>query len=148
MSAYIPVALRNRVREHFQNLCAYCHTAESLAVTTFEIEHIVPQSAGGQDIFENLCLACPSCNRHKSTRQSVVDPNTQESHPIFHPHRQIWREHFAWSQAGSVLKGLTPVGRGTIDALKINRLSLVRVRKLWVKVDEHPPDGDRPKMPD
>lgn len=145
MSAYISPLLRNRVREHFHNLCAYCHTAESLAVTTFEIEHIMPQSAGGQNSFENLCLACPSCNRSKSTRQTVVDPETQERHPIFHPHLQSWHAHFTWSQSGSVLRGLTPIGRGTIAALKMNRLALVRVRKLWVKVDEHPPDRDRPK---
>ena len=148
MSSYIPVSLRNRVREHFQHLCAYCHTAESLAVTTFEIEHIVPQSMGGKDIFENLCLSCPSCNRYKATRQTVVDPGTQKKHPIFHPHQQTWHDHFVWSQSGGVLRGLTPMGRGTIDALKMNRLSLVRVRKLWVKVDEHPPDGDRIQMID
>ncbi|MBD2694826.1 HNH endonuclease [Anabaena catenula] len=31
---------------------------------TFEVEHIRPLSLGGEAIFENLCFACPSCNRY------------------------------------------------------------------------------------
>jgi len=40
MSLYIPSELRKRVREHFGNRCAYCHTAEELSVAIFELEHI------------------------------------------------------------------------------------------------------------
>jgi hypothetical protein len=40
VSAYIPVGLQRRVRDRFQNCCAYCHTAEALMAMTFEFEHI------------------------------------------------------------------------------------------------------------
>ena len=33
----------------------------------------------------------------------------------------------------------TLIGRVTIEALKMNRVQLVRVRKMWVKLGEHPP---------
>lgn len=65
MSVYIPVELQRQIRAHFANYCAYCLTAESLTVTIFEFEHIMPRSAGGETVFDNLCLACPSCNRYK-----------------------------------------------------------------------------------
>ncbi|MGB0561083.1 MAG: HNH endonuclease [Spirulinaceae cyanobacterium] len=142
MSAYIPTELRDRVRRHFQNLCAYCHTAQSLAVTNFEIEHIIPQAAGGKTEFENLCLACPTCNRHKATRQTAIDPETQTQHPLFHPHQQDWPKHFVWQSEGGQLQGLTPTGRATISALKMNRPQLIRIRKLWNQLNEHPPKGD------
>ena len=56
------------MRDYFGHCCAYCQTAESLTVVTFEVEHILPRSLGGLTECDNLCLACPSCNRHKSNR--------------------------------------------------------------------------------
>ena len=72
MTGYVSVKLRRLVREHFSNRCAYCQTAESLTVSIFEIEHVVPSSANGPTVFENLCLACPTCNRYKSNRTEVL----------------------------------------------------------------------------
>src|SRR4029434_6530046 len=63
MSLYVPAALRRHIRARFLDRCAYCLTAEALIAATFEIEHIIPRSAGGETIFDNLCLACPTCNR-------------------------------------------------------------------------------------
>ena len=139
MSAYVPAALRRQIREHFKDCCAYCLSAERLTVVTFEIEHITPQVAGGETHFENLCLACPSCNRHKATRQRAIDPETGQEVALYHPQRGIWVEHFAWLENGAVLEGLTPEGRATIHALEMNRTQLVRVRRLWIKLGEHPP---------
>lgn len=65
MSAYIPVELQRKIRTSFADCCAYCRTAEVLTATTFEFEHILPRKAGGKTVLENLCLACPSCNRYK-----------------------------------------------------------------------------------
>ena len=140
MSAYVPTALKREVRDHFRNLCAYCHTAEALTVVTFELEHIVPLSAGGETTFENLCLACPSCNRFKAARQQAPDPETGEPAPLFHAHKDAWEHHFAWDETGATLNALTPTGRATVVALRMNRDQMVRVRRLWVKLDEHPPD--------
>lgn len=140
MSVYISVDLQRQIRNHFADCCAYCRTAESLTVTTFEFEHIIPLSAKGETIFENLCLACPSCNRYKASRQTALDLITQEEVKLFHPHQQLWTENFAWSEDATEIIGLTPVGRATIYALKMNRPQLTRVRKMWVKLGEHPPN--------
>ena len=72
MSAYISVELQRQIRDKFSDCCAYCLTAEFLTATTFEFEHIIPRANGGETVFENLCLACPSCNRFKADRKSVV----------------------------------------------------------------------------
>lgn len=139
MSVYIPVELQGQIRRCFADCCAYCQTAEALTATTFEFEHIIPRSAGGETVFDNLCLACPTCNRYQATRQTVPDPLTGESVALFHPHLQVWEEHFAWNEEATELIGLTAVGRATISALKMNRSQLIRVRQMWVKMGEHPP---------
>jgi hypothetical protein len=139
VSAYIPVELQRQIRSHFANCCAYCRTAESLTVTFFEFEHIVPLTKGGETVFENLCLACPSCNRYKAVRQTAVDPTTQEEVSLFHPQQQSWGDHFEWNEEATEIVGLTPTGRATITALKMNRPQLIRVRWMWVKMGEHPP---------
>ena len=139
MSAYISVELQRQIRDKFSNCCAYCLTAEFLTATTFEFEHIIPRSNGGETVFENLCLACPSCNRFKAVRKNTIDPVTEISTPFFNPQLQIWNEHFIWNDDASEIVGLTDIGRVTIEALKMNRVQLVRVRKMWVKLGEHPP---------
>jgi len=134
VSVYIPAALRRKVREHFSDTCAYCQTAESLTVTIFEIEHILPRAADGKTEFDNLCLACPSCNRYKSDRTRGTNDIR-----LFHPHQDSWDDHFGWSVDGTTVVGLSEVGQATIDALRINRSQMVRVRRMWVALDEHPP---------
>ena len=84
MSVYIPAELRRRVRAHFLQRCAYCQSSEAITVVTFEVEHIQPLSLGGQTDFENLCLACPTCNRHKANRNiGLTDEGTETR--LFHP---------------------------------------------------------------
>lgn len=138
MSSYVPAALRSRVREHFSGQCAYCKTAESLTVVTFEIEHIEPRSSGGLTAFENLCLACPACNRFKSNRTIGRDQSGRESR-LFHPHQDFWLEHFDWSVDGTNIVGLTNTGIVTIYTLRMNRKQVVAVRTLWVEAGRHPP---------
>ncbi|MBE9057411.1 HNH endonuclease [Sphaerospermopsis sp. LEGE 08334] len=140
MSIYISVELQTKIRRCFGDCCVYCRTAEYLTVSTFEFEHIIPRSAGGETVFENLCLSCPSCNRYKATRQTAIDPNTQEEVKLFHPQQQRWIDHFTWNEDHTEIIGLTAVGRSTINALKMNRPQLTRVRKMWVKMGEHPPN--------
>ena len=140
MSAYVPAALRRRVSEHFDHCCAYCRTAENLTVAIFEFEHILPRSAGGETVFENICFACPTCNRFKADRTTAIDHDTQVEVPLFHPHRDAWPEHFVWNDGATELLGLSTTGRATIAALRMNRRQLIRVRRMWVAMGEHPPD--------
>jgi hypothetical protein len=140
MTVYIPVALRQQIRDQFANCCAYCQTAEQLTVAIFEIEHIVPLMAGGETVLTNLCLACPTCNRYKATRLAAVDPQTNAETSLFHPQQQSWIEHFSWNEDNTELIGRTVTGRTTIATLRMNRPQMVRVRRMWVKLGEHPPN--------
>ena len=44
--AYISQALRQLVIERASGLCEYCHTAQAIVIE-MEIDHIVPEAAGG-----------------------------------------------------------------------------------------------------
>ena len=139
MSTYVPAALRRRIRARFMDRCAYCRTAEALIAATFEIEHIIPRSAGGETVFDNLCLACPTCNRSKASRQTAVALLLGHTVPLFHPQHQLWEEHFVWNADATVMRDLTPIGQATIEALRMNRPALIRLRRMWVQMGEHPP---------
>jgi HNH endonuclease len=139
MSVYIPVELRHQLRQRFRDCCAYCRTAENLSVVIFEMEHIVPRSRGGKTEFGNLCILCPTCNRYKSDLSAAPDPLTGELARLFHPQEQRWTEHFSWNADFTEINGLTSTGRATVAALRMNRPQLVRARRMWVTMQEHPP---------
>lgn len=44
--------------------CGYCGTLEG----PFEIDHIIPRANGGENLLENVCVSCRSCNRAKKDR--------------------------------------------------------------------------------
>lgn len=140
MSIYVPVELRKQIRRQFANRCAYCQTAEDLTPVTFEIEHIEPSSQGGETVLENLCLACPTCNRLKSDRTLAAGSRTSEPVRLFHPQSDNWSDHFRWNDDATELIGLTDIGTATINLLRINRPQYIRVRRMWVTMNEHPPD--------
>lgn len=138
MSLHIPASLREQVLTQARGYCAYCRSPEDLLGVAFEIDHIIPQAAGGETSIENLCLSCPVCNRHKAARQVAFDPVTGANTPLFHPVVQRWNDLFTWSEDGTTLIGLTPEGRGTILLLRINRPVLVQMRRYWVALGLHP----------
>jgi len=140
VSSYVPAQLRNQVLTQAQGQCAYCGRSEKLMGVTFEIEHIIPQSAGGQTSRDNLCLSCPTCNRHKGAQLTALDPMSGNEVTLFHPLKQNWAEHFAWNNDSTQVVGLTPTGRATIEALHMNRPVIVELRRYWVALDLHPPD--------
>jgi hypothetical protein len=140
VSEYLPTELRRQIRDHFRGCCAYCRSAEELTVAIFEVEHVIPRSAGGSSVFSNLCLACPTCNRYKGSRTTARDPRTGDTAPLFQPHRDTWNTHFAWNEDATEITGLTPIGRVTVEALRMNRRQLVRVRRMWTAMGVHPPE--------
>lgn len=83
-------------------------------MVTFEVEHIVPISLGGLTQFDNLCLACPTCNRHKSNRIVGVTHDGTESR-LFHPQLDLWLDHFDWSVNGTLIVGMSDIGNATIN---------------------------------
>jgi len=137
---YIPKQLRERVATRAGYRCAYCRTSAHLVGTTFEIDHIIPESLGGRTEEENLCLACPTCNGRKSNRVAAIDEITGETILLFDPNRQPWHEHFGWNESRDEIIGLTPTGRATVTALDLNRPVLVYARCLWVRWGRHPPE--------
>jgi len=59
---------------------------------------------------------------------------------LFHPQQDLWRNHFDWSVAGTVIVGLTEIAEATIRTLRMNRPQVVDVRALWVDAGRHPPE--------
>ena len=136
---YVPASLREIVARTARRRCGYCLTQELVVGTPMEIEHIVPESLGGCTEEENLWLACSLCNEHKGSRVAGRDPLTGETVALFDPRRQGWAEHLAWSADGTRILGRTPIGRATVVASSLNRPSLVRSRRIWVRAGWHPP---------
>jgi len=136
---YISPTVRERVAEHFKYRCAYCLTSQQVIGSLLEIDHIVPVARGGQSGEDNLALACPLCNGYKSDLVEAVDPQTNLRMRLFDPRRDLWLDHFAWSEDGTEIEALTAIGRATISALNMNHVDIVATRRLWVTVGWHPP---------
>ena len=97
------------------------------------MDHIIPESLGGRTTLDNLCLACWSCNLIEQDRIVAADPETGATVRIFNPNTQEWGAHFAWQMDGLLVVGLTPTGRATVNALRLNRPELVNARRLWIE---------------
>lgn len=139
---YVPRALRARIADAAKERCGYCHATTAIVGTPMEIEHLIPESMGGLTEEDNLWLACSMCNDHKSNRIAALDEVSGVVVRLFDPRRQVWREHFQWSEAGDQILGITPAGRATVAALDLNRPSAVKARQLWKSVGWHPPSDD------
>lgn len=87
---YIAQAIRSEIFGAFQGRCAYCQSPQALMGVTFEVDHIVPEKAGGPTVSQNLALACPLCNAAKGARQRGRDPESGRAGALFHPRRQAW----------------------------------------------------------
>ena len=115
------------VRQRAQGRCEYGRLPERLHPAPFQIDHVVARQHSGRTEAGNLALACIHCNRYKGPNIAGVDPLTGQIVPLFHPRRDEWTAHFAWS--GSRLTGLTPAGRATIQVLNLNAASMLDLRE-------------------
>lgn len=130
--------LRQQVEERAHGLCEYCQTAQ-IIVVTLEVDHIKPVVDGGQTVLPNLCLTCRGCNGFKQDFQTGIDPDTEQEIELFNPRTQHWDDHFKWSADSLTIVGLTPIGRATINRLRMNRQGIIVSRQLWVEAGWHPP---------
>ncbi len=103
------------------------------------VEHITPLVAGGSSTVDNLCLSCYRCNEFKGPKTEAMDPLDGQLTPLFHPRQQRWHDHFVWNEDGVSLSGLTPSGRATIEALRLNNDWLIQARRLWMLIGLQPP---------
>jgi hypothetical protein len=131
--------LRERVGQQAEYRCGYCRAHQIHILGLIEIDHIYPLSLGGTNDEANLWLACRLCNGYKSDQIDAIDPHSGEIVPLYNPRTQDWTQHFAWSDDGSLVLGLTPTGRATIAALQLNNDISVTVRRQWILVGWHPP---------
>lgn len=134
-----PPSLRARVLERAGGCCEYCRSPAAFSQQSFSVEHILPRSRRGRTALANTALSCQGCNNHTFTKTHGRDPATEEIVPLFHPRKHRWQDHFASSEDLTLIVGLTPTGRATVEALKLNRVGLVNLRRVLARVGEHPP---------
>ncbi|MFO7679810.1 MAG: HNH endonuclease [Chloroflexota bacterium] len=137
--SYIPAALRQEVIDTSRPWCCYCLTQTNITGVLLTVDHIIPEALGGMTVRSNLCLACWECNLFKGQHTAGSDPVTHRQFPLFNPDTQQWSDHFAWDETAARLVGKTPIGRVTIQVLRLNRDHLVHARGRWVVAGWHPP---------
>lgn len=139
MSKYLSVSIKRKVKERAKNCCEYCLSQQTYSPDSFSIEHIIPVSKGGSDLLPNLAYACQGCNNFKYNHTHSFDLVTGKWVHLYHPRRDNWTHHFKWNTDKTLLIALSPIGRATVERLKLNRLGVVNLRKVLVAIDEHPP---------
>lgn len=119
-------------------ICEYCRAPELPSNFYFEVEHIIPISLGGKTELENLALACRSCNIFKSNHLNGTDNEGVEIDRLFHPRRDFWQDHFRVNSETFEIEGLSEIGRGTINRLKLNNEYQIKARQQWHRIDIFP----------
>jgi hypothetical protein len=88
---------------------------------------------------ENLAYSCQGCNNFKYNHTEAIDPGSGIKVPLFNPRKQFWPEHFGWDENYSIVVGLSPSGRATVERLKLNREGVINLRISLFKENLHPP---------
>ena len=127
--------LRGDVANRANERCEYCQYPEHFSPSSFEVEHIVPRSAGGLTELKNLALACSHCNAHKATRQIGTDSLTETDVRLFNPRIDDWTVHFLLKRETGEIQGQTPIGRATVKVLLMNAEQPIRARWNLIKLE-------------
>lgn len=145
------------LREVFKGKCAYCESVIPLETSRSEYDHFRPKGgARGLDKefstdhywwltydWNNIYLSCTLCNQYKSTWFPVegkrIPLNTPYKEVISHEKALLIdpcidkpEEHLIYNEEGEV-DFLTPKGKTTIEIIKLNRIELVRARKIIIQ---------------
>jgi hypothetical protein len=126
------------VAERAGERCEYCHAPEQVFNFAFEVEHILPRAAGGEDTPDNLALACEACNLYKSDATTGRDEMEARDVSLFHPRQDRWDDHFRFDGETGEILGLTATGRATAARLKMNSAFQLRARRQWVRLGLYP----------
>jgi hypothetical protein len=138
--AKIPQKLRQEVERRAKGLCEYCRSNSAATDSPYDIDHINPKSQGGSDSAENLAFSCRGCNINKYNKIKAIDPLSKKEVSLFNPRNDTWYEHFSWSEDYTLVIGRSRIGRATVEALRLNRPSLIGLRISRHKDGKHPPD--------
>lgn len=79
---------RQSVFERDANTCQYCR--KHFPRSQLTIDHVVPQSRGGADAWDNLVVACLRCNIRKGNRT----PDEAGMPLVRKPRKPAWLPHF------------------------------------------------------
>jgi hypothetical protein len=121
-------SLRQLVWDRARDTCEYCRIPQSLDILPFQIDHVIAEKHHGPTTEDNLAVCCFSDNSYKGPNIAGIDPQTGQITRLFHPRRDVWKEHFRWD--GAELVGLSAIGRATIDVLAINLPERIEHRRL------------------
>jgi hypothetical protein len=119
------------VSKRANECCEYCKTPERTFGFPFEVDHFVPISRGGTDELDNLVLACRSCNTFKAFHQSGITSDSIGVR-LFNPRTDVWDDHFGFDVENGEVIGLSEIGIGTINRLRINSRFQIRARRFWI----------------
>jgi len=123
----IASGLREAVRRRALGRCEYCQLPDSVALSPFHVEHIIPLKHRGATDAGNLAWSCLQCNLSKGSDLAGYDTVTSRLTALFNPRQQRWEDHF--EMRGAIIVGLTAEGRVTIAVLQMNVREQIAIRK-------------------
>ena len=83
----------------------------------------------------------PAFRRWKVPRSDHISglaPASHEKALLFNPRKNGWSEHFDFDAEKFRLLGRTPIGRATIEQLRMNTSYQIEARKYWVEATLYP----------
>ncbi len=124
--------------EDFQQVCGYCGKDRKVLLKQFQIDHFAPKNKFPQkrDVYENLVLACPQCNRLKSDKWIGENPEISNDGKkgFVDPASEEYDEHLYREKNGKIMYN-TEVGKYMYNLLKFN---IRRTELVWkiIKLSE------------
>ena len=128
MASDIAPLVRQRVAERAGFRCEYCLIREEDAGYPHQVDHILSRKHGGDSSLDNLAYACVLCNRHKGSDIATLDPESGQAVALFHPRRDLWKQHLRMRGIRRRLEGRSATGRATIRILRLNALERLAER--------------------
>lgn len=127
------------IRQRASACCEYCLSQDQYSSSSFSIEHIIPLAKAGTNNLGNLAYSCQGCNNYKGIATDAIDPATGLIVPLYNPRTESWSDHFQWTDDFFYIAGTSPIGRATVQRLRLNRDNVVRLRQILVVLALHPP---------
>ena len=136
MSGHVAAALRRLVAVRARHACEYCRIRESDTYYGCQVDHVISEKHGGPTVADNLAFACAFCNRFKGADIATLSSVTGQLTRLYHPRSDQWTDHFA--NNGGRLRGLTEIGRATLDLLRVNADDRVLEREALIAEGRYP----------
>jgi hypothetical protein len=87
---------------------------------------------------DNLALACPMCDNHKSAHVLGADDRGLDDGRLFDPRKDTCDNHFVFDRVTLQLRGRTAEGQGTVNRPRMNDAVQIEARRHWVELDLYP----------